>query len=64
MNTSVNYSETHLRTWIRTLSYRLVALLITACWTGISSAVAIHIVLAIVQYIIERCWLKITWGIK
>ena len=56
--------ESHTRTWVRTLSYRIVALLITALWTGLSDAVAIHIVLATVQYIIERVWLKIKWGVK
>jgi hypothetical protein len=55
-------SETHSRTWARTLSYRIAALLITAVWTGLSDAVAIHFVLALVQYVMERLWLKITWG--
>jgi uncharacterized membrane protein len=54
--------ETHKRTIVRTLSYRLTALLITACWTGLGEAVAIHIVLAIWQYMLERVWLKINWG--
>lgn len=55
-------TETHTRTWVRTLLYRLVALGITAFWTGISSAVEIHIALAILQYIMERIWLKVKWG--
>lgn len=55
-------SETHTRTWVRTISYRITALLITAMWTGLGEAVAIHFVLAIVQYIMERSWLKIKWG--
>jgi uncharacterized membrane protein len=54
--------ETHLRTIVRTISYRITALLITAFWTGLSAAVAIHFVLALVQYVIERIWLKINWG--
>jgi hypothetical protein len=54
--------ETHLRTVIRTLTYRLIALLITACWTGLGDAVAIHVVLAMVQYLLERIWLRINWG--
>ena len=54
--------ETHKRTIVRTLSYRVTALLITAMWTGLGEAIAIHIVLAIWQYIIERCWLKVKWG--
>jgi len=54
--------ETHKRTIARTLSYRFTALLITALWTGLGEAVAIHFVLALWQYFIERIWLKIKWG--
>ena len=54
--------ETHKRTIVRTLSYRFTALLITALWTGLGEAVAIHIVLAVWQYVLERVWLKINWG--
>ena len=53
--------ETRKRTLVRTLSYRVTALLITAIWTGLSNAIAIHIVLAIWQYILERIWLRIDW---
>ena len=49
--------ETHTRTLARTVAYR-----ITALWTGLGDAVAIHIVLAIVQYAMERAWLRIKWG--
>ena len=55
-------TETHLRTLVRTLTYRFTALLITAYWTGLSEAVAIHVVLAGWQYVLERAWLKIKWG--
>lgn len=55
-------TETHLRTLARTVTYRIIALLITALWTGLGDAVAIHIVLAAVQYIMERVWLKVKWG--
>lgn len=54
--------ELHKRTWARTLSYRFAALAITAIWTGISSAIEIHIALAILHYVMERLWLKINWG--
>ena len=54
--------ELHRRTWARTLSYRFAALGITALWTGVSSAIEIHIALAILQYVMERIWLKIKWG--
>lgn len=55
-------SEKHVRTIARTVSYRVAALLITALWTGLSDAVAIHIVLALLHYGMERVWLKIKWG--
>ena len=49
MDGANNMSETHTRTWIRTLTYRIAALLITALWTGLGDAVAIHIVLALLH---------------
>ena len=55
-------TETHARTVARTISYRIIAMLITAVWTGLGNAVIIHIVLAAVHYIMERVWLKIKWG--
>lgn len=55
--------ETKIRTVARTISYRIVALLITAIWTGLSSAILIHIILTGVHYVFERIWLKIKWGI-
>ena len=54
--------ETHKRTVTRAITYRIVALLITALWTGLASAVLIHLVLTAVHYIHERIWLKINWG--
>jgi uncharacterized membrane protein len=54
--------ETHKRTLSRAISYRILALLITAIWTGIEAAVLIHIILTVVHYVHERVWLKIKWG--
>ena len=54
--------ELHKRTIVRTVSYRIIALLITAVWTGLSDAVVIHIILTAVHYALERIWLKIKWG--
>jgi len=54
--------ETKQRTIVRTISYRIIALLITALWTGLSDAVVIHVVLTAVHYIMERLWLKVNWG--
>lgn len=55
-------TELHKRTLVRTVSYRIIALLITAIWTGISDAIVIHIILTAVHYAMERVWLKIKWG--
>jgi uncharacterized membrane protein len=55
-------TELHKRTVVRALSYRIVALLITAIWTGLSDAVIIHVILTAVHYGMERVWLKIKWG--
>jgi uncharacterized membrane protein len=55
-------TELHKRTIVRTVSYRIVALLITAIWTGLSDAVIIHVILTAVHYLMERMWLKIKWG--
>jgi hypothetical protein len=54
--------ETQQRTVVRTVSYRIIALLVTAIWTGLSDAVLIHIILTAVHYVMERMWLKIKWG--
>jgi len=54
--------ETKKRTVVRALSYRIIALLITAIWTGLSDAIVIHVVLTAVHYVMERLWLKIDWG--
>jgi len=55
-------TELHKRTIVRTISYRIIALLITAVWTGLSDAVVIHVILTAVHYALERIWLKIRWG--
>jgi uncharacterized membrane protein len=55
-------TELHERTIVRTVSYRIIALFITAIWTGLSDAVMIHIILTAVHYALERIWLKIKWG--
>ena len=55
-------TEFHKRTIVRTITYRIVALLITAIWTGLSDAIVIHVLLTAVHYVMERVWLKIKWG--
>jgi uncharacterized membrane protein len=64
-------TETHRRTIVRMITYRLTAWLLTVpimYWlTGnleesVGGSVLIHIVLSLDYYIHERIWLKIKWG--
>jgi uncharacterized membrane protein len=55
-------TEMHKRTFVRTVSYRLLAVGITAIFTGLSDAILIHIILTAVHYVFERIWLKVDWG--
>lgn len=54
-------TETHRRTIVRAITWRIVATLVTAAWTGFSGAIVINIFMTIAHYIHERLWLKITW---
>lgn len=56
--------ETHTRTWTRAIIYRILAVIITAFFTGISTAIVLHLILTVLYYIHERAWLKIKWGMK
>jgi len=56
--------EQHNRTIIRAITYRIMALLVTAIWTGIGDAIIIHVILTTIHYIHERLWLKIKWGLE
>ena len=55
-------TETHKRTIIRAITWRVVATLVTAAWTGLSGAIVINIFMTVAHYIHERIWLKIDWG--
>lgn len=55
--------ETHRRTLARAISYRIVATLITAAFTGFGTAILIHVLLTLVHYVMERLWLKVPWGL-
>ena len=55
-------TETHKRTMVRAIVWRIIATLITAAWTGLSGAIVINIFMTIAHYIHERAWLKIKWG--
>lgn len=64
--------ETHKRTIVRMISYRITAWLFTILWTYLllgnigeatGFATLLHILLSIDYYIHERIWLKIKWGL-
>ena len=54
--------ELHKRTIVRAITWRVVATLITAVWTGLSGAILINIFMTLAHYIHERVWLKINGG--
>ena len=57
-------TETHLRTWTRAIVYRILATIITAFFTGLSTAIVLHIILTLLYYAHERIWLNVRWGLK
>jgi uncharacterized membrane protein len=54
--------ETHKRTIARAICWRVIATLMTIPFTGVSTAILIHVLLTIAHYGHERVWLKIKWG--
>jgi uncharacterized membrane protein len=54
--------ETHKRTLARAITWRIVATLVTAVWTGLSGAIVINIFMTLAHYAHERVWLRIGWG--
>ena len=53
--------ESHKRTIARAISWRIVATIVTAIWTGLSDAILINIFMTVAHYIHERIWLKLKW---
>jgi hypothetical protein len=56
--------ERPIRTFARIVSFRLIALAITAFFVGWSVAVTLQLILLCVHYSMERLWLKTTWGLQ
>jgi len=54
--------ESKIRTIIKTIVFKILTTSITACFTGFSGAIKIHIILTFVYLIHERIWNKINWG--
>ncbi len=64
--------ETHKRTLVRMISYRITAWLFTILWTYLYTgnltqatgfSTLLHILLSVDYYFHERMWLKIKWGL-
>jgi uncharacterized membrane protein len=68
-----NMNETKLRTLVRSITYRITAVIMTIVWTycftgdiakSTGFALALHALLSIDYYIHERVWLKVKWGLN
>jgi uncharacterized membrane protein len=57
-------TESHKRTLVRAVSWRIVATLVTAAFTGLQGAIVINIWMTLAHYVHERLWLKWKWGLK
>ena len=57
-------TETHWRTIAKSISWRIVATLVTAYWTGLTGAIVINIWMTVAYYVHERLWCRIKWGFK
>ena len=55
-------TESHKRTIVRAISWRVVATLVTAAYTGLSGAIVINIWMTVAHYAHERAWLRVGWG--
>ncbi len=55
-------SETHTRTIVKAITWRIIATLIAAWWVGFQVAIIMNIVQTVAYYFHERVWIKIRWG--
>lgn len=55
-------TETHTRTIVRAICWRIIATLVTAIWAGWQGAIMANIVLTVLHYAYERVWLRLDWG--
>lgn len=55
-------SETHSRTIVKSITWRIIATLIAAYWVGFQIAIIMNIVQTVAYYFHERSWIKIKWG--
>jgi uncharacterized membrane protein len=57
-------TETHWRTIVKSISWRIVATGVTAYFTGLTGAIIINIWMTVAYYIHERMWTRVKWGFK
>jgi hypothetical protein len=53
--------ETRFRTFVRGITYRILATAITAIITGLRTAILVHGLLTALYYVHERAWLCVKW---
>ena len=58
----MSYSDSKIRTVVKTIVFKILTTSITACFTGIGGAIKIHVILTLVYLVHERIWNKINWG--
>jgi uncharacterized membrane protein len=56
--------ELQKRTLVKTVTYRVAAILATIPFTGLTTALSIHIILMLIYYVHERLWTKVRWGVR
>lgn len=56
------YSETTIRTIVKTIGFKIVTTLITAFFMGLGGAIKLHIILTLVYLLYEKLWIRINWG--
>lgn len=55
-------TETSKRNLAKVVTYRVLAIVATVPLTGLSVALAIHVMLMILHYAHERVWARVSWG--
>jgi uncharacterized membrane protein len=56
--------ELQKRTLVKTVTYRVAAILATIPFTGLTTALGIHVILMLIYYVHERLWTKVRWGVR
>jgi uncharacterized membrane protein len=54
--------DTIKRSIIKTLFFKIVTTSVTALFTGVGTAIVLHLILTVFYLVYERVWNKIKWG--